>query len=52
MAIELIGNVTHIDGDLATVNFGVTITVNLDSLRLVNAYKPPPRKKPLVDKPT
>ncbi|ESY72530.1 MAG: hypothetical protein E5Y02_33850 [Mesorhizobium sp.] len=52
VAIELIGNVTHIDGDLATVNFGVTITVNLDSLRLVNAYKPPPRKKPLVDKPT
>lgn len=50
--IELIGSVTHIDGDLATVNFGVPITVNLDTLRLVNAYKPPTRKTPLVDKPT
>ncbi|ESY64429.1 hypothetical protein NKI77_31270 [Mesorhizobium opportunistum] len=50
--IELIGSVTHIDGDLATVNFGVPITVNLDTLRLVNAYKPPTSKTPLVDKPT
>ncbi|RUZ76903.1 hypothetical protein EN943_15595 [Mesorhizobium sp. M7A.F.Ca.US.006.01.1.1] len=50
--IELIGSVTHIDGDLATVNFGVPITVNLDTLRLVNAYKPLTRKTPLVDKPT
>ncbi|TJV19710.1 hypothetical protein [Mesorhizobium sp.] len=50
--IELIGHVIHIDGDLATVNFGVPITVNLDTLRLANAYRPPTRKTPLVDKPT
>lgn len=50
--IELIGSVTHINGELATVNFGVPITVNMDTLRLVNSYKPPTRKTPLVDRPT
>jgi hypothetical protein len=50
--IELIGSVTHINGDLVTVNFGVPITVNVDTLRLINAYKAPTRKRPLVDKPT
>nr|WP_192181714.1 hypothetical protein [Mesorhizobium amorphae] len=39
--MELIGDVTHIDGDLVTVNLGVPVTVNMDTLRRVNAYKPP-----------
>lgn len=50
--IELTGDVTHIDGDLVTVNLGVPITVNADTLRLVTAYKPPTRRTPLVDKPS
>ncbi|TGV61530.1 hypothetical protein EN784_03890 [bacterium M00.F.Ca.ET.141.01.1.1] len=50
--IELIGDVTHIDGEWVTVNLGVPVTVNMDTLRLVTAYKPPARKSPLVDKPT
>ncbi|RWD64149.1 MAG: hypothetical protein EOS36_10815 [Mesorhizobium sp.] len=50
--VELIGDVTHIDGQWVTVNLGVPVTVNMDMLRLVTAYKPPARKTPLVDKPT
>ncbi|RWI60232.1 MAG: hypothetical protein EOQ93_02940 [Mesorhizobium sp.] len=50
--IELVGDVTHIDGDLVTVNLGVPVTVNADTLRLVTAYRPPTRKRPLVDKAT
>lgn len=50
--IELIGDVTHIDGDLVTVNLGVPVTVNVDTLRLVTSYVAPKRKKPLVDKAT
>lgn len=49
--IELVVDITHIDGDLVTVNLGVPVTVNADTLRLVTAYKAPVRKKPLVDKP-
>ncbi|WP_245430760.1 hypothetical protein [Mesorhizobium sp. WSM3868] len=50
--IELVGDVTHVDGEWVTVNLGVPVTVNMDTLRLVTAYKPPTRKAPLVDKPT
>ncbi|RVD71388.1 MAG: hypothetical protein E5V62_25845 [Mesorhizobium sp.] len=50
--IELIGDVTHIDGDLVTVNLGVPVTVNVDTLRLVTSYVAPKRKTPLVDKAT
>ncbi|SFP98520.1 hypothetical protein SAMN03159463_05317 [Mesorhizobium sp. NFR06] len=49
--MELVGNVTHVDGDLVTVNFGVPVTVNMDTLRLVTAYVPK-RKTPQVDKPS
>ncbi|MDX8447433.1 hypothetical protein [Mesorhizobium captivum] len=50
--IELVGDVTHIDGEWVTVNFGVPVTVNMDTLRLVTSYKPPTRKAQLVDKAT
>ncbi|WP_363789934.1 hypothetical protein [Mesorhizobium sp.] len=50
--VELIGHVTHVDGEWVTVNLGVPVTVNMDTLRLVTAYKPPTRKAPQVDKPT
>ncbi|UCI17033.1 hypothetical protein FJ970_18035 [Mesorhizobium sp. B2-1-8] len=51
--IELIGNVTHLlDKNRVTVNLGIPVTVDAAVVRLVNAYKPPTRKKPLVDKPT
>ncbi|RVD42195.1 hypothetical protein EN742_08220 [Mesorhizobium sp. M4A.F.Ca.ET.020.02.1.1] len=50
--IELIGDVTHIDGDLVRVNLGVPVTVNVDTLRLVTSYVAPKRKTPLVDKAT
>ncbi|SFO81453.1 hypothetical protein SAMN03159463_03056 [Mesorhizobium sp. NFR06] len=50
--VELIGNVTHVDGELVTVNLGVPVTVNMDTLRLMTAYAPPTRKRPLVDKAT
>lgn len=49
--IELIGDVTHIDGELVTVDLGVPVTVNMDTLRLVTAYKSPTRKAPLIDRP-
>lgn len=50
--VELIGDVTHIDADARTVtiNLGVPVTVNADTVRLVTAYVPPKRKTPLVDK--
>lgn len=47
--MELIGDVTQIEDEWVTVNLGVPVTVNIDTLRLVTAYKPPTRK---VDKPT
>ncbi|RUU92815.1 hypothetical protein EOB59_05505 [Mesorhizobium sp. M7A.F.Ca.MR.176.00.0.0] len=50
--IELIGDVTRIDGDEVTVNLGGPVTVKDDVVRLVSAYVPPKRKTPLVDKPT
>ncbi|MER9298791.1 hypothetical protein NKI38_20205 [Mesorhizobium sp. M0621] len=50
--IELIGDVTHIDGDLVTVNVGVPVTVNMDTVRMVTPYSPAKRKTVLMDKPT
>ncbi|RWK19805.1 MAG: hypothetical protein EOR43_23055 [Mesorhizobium sp.] len=50
--IELVGDVTHVDGEWVTVNLGVPVTVNMDTLGLMAAYKPPTRKTPLVDRPT
>jgi hypothetical protein len=50
--MELIGDVTHIDGKRVTINLGVPVTVDADKVRLVTAYAPPTRKRPLVDKPT
>lgn len=50
--MELIGDVTYIDGGWVTVNLGVPVTVNMDTLRLVTAYKVTTRKTPLADKPT
>lgn len=44
--IELIGDVTHVDEGKVTVNLGVPVTVNADTVRLVTAYKPPTRKSP------
>ncbi|RWA76060.1 hypothetical protein [Mesorhizobium sp.] len=43
-SIELTGDVTHIDGDLGTVNLGLPVTVNMDTLRLVTSFVPPKRK--------
>ncbi|MEI9413220.1 hypothetical protein [Mesorhizobium salmacidum] len=50
--IELIGDVTYLlDKNRVTVNLGIPVTVDASVLRLVNAYKPPTRKRLLVDKP-
>ncbi|TPJ82308.1 hypothetical protein [Mesorhizobium sp. B2-6-2] len=46
--VELTGDVTQINGDLVTVNLGVPVTVNMDTLKLVTSYVPPKRKAPLV----
>lgn len=43
---ELVGDVSHIDGNRVTVNVGFPVTVDADKLRLVSAYKPP------IDEPT
>jgi hypothetical protein len=37
--IELIGDVTRVDGDKVTVNLGEPVTVNADTLRLVTSDK-------------
>ncbi|WP_348628662.1 MULTISPECIES: hypothetical protein [unclassified Mesorhizobium] len=50
--IELRGDVTRVDEDKVTINLGIPVTVNADTVRLVTPYKPPTRKTPLVDKPT
>ncbi|RUW01457.1 MULTISPECIES: hypothetical protein [unclassified Mesorhizobium] len=50
--IELRGDVTRVDEGKLTINLGVPVTVNADTVRLVTPYKPPTRKTPLVDKPT
>ena len=49
---ELVGDVTQGEGEGVTVNLGVPVTVNMDTLRLVTSYVPPKRKAPLIDKPT
>jgi hypothetical protein len=50
--LELIGDVTRIDEGKVTVNLGVPVTVNADTVRLVTRYVPPKRKTPLIDKVT
>lgn len=52
--IELVGDVTYVDEQAGkvTVNLGIPVTVNADTLRLVTRYVPPKRKTPLVDKAT
>ncbi|WP_197507483.1 hypothetical protein [Mesorhizobium sp. AA23] len=50
--IELRGDVTRVNEGRVTINLGVPVTVNADTVRLVTPYKPPTRKTPLVDKPT
>lgn len=52
--IELVGDVTYVDekAGKVTVNIGIPVTVNADTLRLVTRYVPPKRKTPLVDKAT
>ncbi|RUW67726.1 MULTISPECIES: hypothetical protein [unclassified Mesorhizobium] len=42
--IELTGDVTHVDGDLVTINLGVPVTVNIEIVRLVTSYVLPKRK--------
>src|SRR5437868_14200179 len=49
--IELIGDVTRIDEDKVTVNLGGPVTVNADTVRLVQSYVPPKRRKALIDSP-
>ncbi|UCI10758.1 hypothetical protein [Mesorhizobium sp. B1-1-8] len=50
--IELTGSVTRVDERTVTVNLGVPVTVDISTVRLVNAYVLPKRKTPLVDKAT
>ncbi|UCI33260.1 hypothetical protein FJW03_07475 [Mesorhizobium sp. B4-1-4] len=50
--IELIGDVVRVDEGKVTVNLGVPVTVDAATVRLMTAYVPPKRKRPLVDKPT
>ncbi|TJW02165.1 MAG: hypothetical protein E5W97_21480 [Mesorhizobium sp.] len=50
--IELIGDVTDVDGDLVTVNLGAPVTVNIEIVRLVTSYVAPKRRTPLADKAT
>ncbi len=49
--IELIGDVTRIDEDKVTVNLGVLVTVDANTVRLVQSYVPPKRRKALIDNP-
>ncbi|WP_192244697.1 hypothetical protein [Mesorhizobium silamurunense] len=49
--IELVGDVTCVNGDRVTVKLGVPVTVDIDKVRLVTAHKPPARKAPLIDRP-
>lgn len=50
--IELVGDVTHVGGGRVTVNLGIPVTVNADTVRLVTRYIPPKRKTPLSDNAT
>ncbi|MDX8453339.1 hypothetical protein RFM98_11265, partial [Mesorhizobium sp. VK9D] len=36
--IELVGEVTHVDGDKVTVNLGIPVTVTASTLRLVTRF--------------
>ncbi|CDX43284.1 conserved hypothetical protein [Mesorhizobium sp. SOD10] len=46
--IKLVGDVTYVDGEAGkvTVNLGVPVTVNADTLRLVTRFLSPKRKAP------
>ncbi|TPI34604.1 hypothetical protein FJW08_03195 [Mesorhizobium sp. B3-2-1] len=47
------GGVTHlIDGNRVTVNLGIPVTLDADTVKLMTPYKPPTRRIPLVDKAT
>lgn len=51
--IELVGDVRRLDEDTVTIDLASgVVTVTIDAVRLVQAYVPPTRKTPLVDKPT
>lgn len=51
--IELTGEVKRVDEDSVTVGGRqLGVTVPIDKVRLVESYKPPVRRRPLVDKPT
>ncbi|MDX8521301.1 hypothetical protein [Mesorhizobium dulcispinae] len=50
--IELLGDVTYVNEGRITVNLGIPVTVDADTVRLVTRYVPPKRKAPLVDKAT
>ncbi|RWK53491.1 hypothetical protein [Mesorhizobium sp.] len=47
--IELRGEVTRIDDGKVTVDLGPLVTVDLEKVRLVEKYRPPKRRKALVD---
>ncbi|PBC02290.1 hypothetical protein CK220_21145 [Mesorhizobium sp. WSM3860] len=49
--IELVGDVTRVNGNRVTVKLGVPVTVDIDKVRLVTTSKPPARKAPLVQRP-
>ncbi|WP_348640131.1 hypothetical protein [Mesorhizobium sp. B3-1-8] len=48
--IELVGDVTHVDGAKVTVNLGIPVTVDAEIVTLKTRYVPPKRKAPLIDK--
>ncbi|RWO22799.1 hypothetical protein [Mesorhizobium sp.] len=48
--IELLGEVTRVDDEKVTVvGEHLGVTVGTEAVNLVERYKPPKRKKPLVD---
>ncbi|MFK0688004.1 hypothetical protein ACFX5Q_07335 [Mesorhizobium sp. IMUNJ 23033] len=50
--IELVGDVTRIDEKTVTIDLHPLVTVDVDKVHLVQSYRPPTRKKPLIDAPT
>ncbi|RWL14906.1 MAG: hypothetical protein EOR57_31665 [Mesorhizobium sp.] len=48
--IELLGEVTRVDDEKVTViGEHLGVTVGIEAVKLVEKYRPPKRKKPLVD---
>lgn len=48
--IELLGEVTRVDDEKVTViGEHLGVTVGIEAVKVVERYKPPKRKKPLVD---